>query len=110
MVIKIKWLLRATVTLSASPPIKSKLTDGYLFRTARRKTGQLTTNPLFQQDAHRYHPPVRESGRPSKRGLAITPSVRPARRAGVYPTPFLLGKPQVRLTPSREWFYCLFSF
>jgi integrase/recombinase XerD len=25
----------------------------YLFRTARRKTGQLTTNPLFQQDAHR---------------------------------------------------------
>jgi site-specific recombinase XerD len=26
---------------------------GYLFRTARRKTGQLTTNPLFQQDAHR---------------------------------------------------------
>jgi integrase len=26
--------------------------DGYLFRTARRKTGQLTTNPLFQQDAH----------------------------------------------------------
>jgi integrase/recombinase XerD len=27
--------------------------NGYLFRTARRKTGQLTTNPLFQQDAHR---------------------------------------------------------
>jgi hypothetical protein len=27
--------------------------DGYLFRTARRKTGQLTTNPLFQQDARR---------------------------------------------------------
>jgi integrase/recombinase XerD len=27
--------------------------DGYLFRSARRKTGQLTTNPLFQQDAHR---------------------------------------------------------
>src|SRR5580700_10451412 len=27
--------------------------DGYLFRTARRKTGQLTSNPLFQQDAHR---------------------------------------------------------
>jgi nucleoside-diphosphate-sugar epimerase len=26
--------------------------DGYLFRTARRKTGQLTTNPLFQRDAH----------------------------------------------------------
>jgi integrase len=26
---------------------------GYLFRSARRKTGQLTTNPLFQQDAHR---------------------------------------------------------
>jgi integrase len=26
--------------------------DGYLFRAARRKTGQLTTNPLFQQDAH----------------------------------------------------------
>jgi hypothetical protein len=27
--------------------------DGYLFRSARRKTGQLTANPLFQQDAHR---------------------------------------------------------
>jgi hypothetical protein len=27
--------------------------DGYLFRSAHRKTGQLTTNPLFQQDAHR---------------------------------------------------------
>jgi Phage integrase family len=27
--------------------------DGYLFRSARRKTGQFTTNPLFQQDAHR---------------------------------------------------------
>jgi integrase len=27
--------------------------DGYLFRSARRKTCQLTTNPLFQQDAHR---------------------------------------------------------
>jgi integrase/recombinase XerD len=27
--------------------------DGYLFRSARRKTGQLTTNPLFQQDTHR---------------------------------------------------------
>jgi integrase/recombinase XerD len=27
--------------------------EGYLFRTARRKTGQLTTNPLFQQDGHR---------------------------------------------------------
>jgi integrase/recombinase XerD len=27
--------------------------DGYLFRGARRKTGQLTSNPLFQQDAHR---------------------------------------------------------
>jgi site-specific recombinase XerD len=27
--------------------------DGYLFRAARRKSGQLTTNPLFQQDAHR---------------------------------------------------------
>jgi site-specific recombinase XerD len=27
--------------------------DGSLSRTARRKTGQLTTNPLFQQDAHR---------------------------------------------------------
>ena len=27
--------------------------DGYLFRTARRKTGQLTINPLFQQDAQR---------------------------------------------------------
>jgi integrase/recombinase XerD len=26
---------------------------GNLFRTARRKTGQLTTNPLFQQEAHR---------------------------------------------------------
>jgi site-specific recombinase XerD len=27
--------------------------DGYLFRTACRKTGQLTTNPLSQRDAHR---------------------------------------------------------
>jgi integrase/recombinase XerD len=27
--------------------------EGYLFRSARRKTGQLTTNPLFQQDANR---------------------------------------------------------
>ena len=27
--------------------------DAYLFRTARRKTGQLTTKPLFQQDAYR---------------------------------------------------------
>ena len=27
--------------------------DGYLFRTARCKIGQLTANPLFQQDAHR---------------------------------------------------------
>ena len=27
--------------------------DVYLFRSARRKTGQLTANPLFQQDAHR---------------------------------------------------------
>jgi hypothetical protein len=35
--------------------------DGYLFRTARRKTGQLTTNPLVQQVAH--HPPAGESGR-----------------------------------------------
>ena len=25
----------------------------YLFRAARRKSGQLTTNPLFQHDAHR---------------------------------------------------------
>jgi hypothetical protein len=33
------------------------------FRTARRKTGQLTTNPLFQQDAHRIISPTRESGR-----------------------------------------------
>jgi hypothetical protein len=36
--------------------------DGYLFRSARRKTGQLTTNPLFQQDAQPHHPPARESG------------------------------------------------
>jgi integrase len=27
--------------------------DGYFFRAARRKSGRLTTNPLFQQDAHR---------------------------------------------------------
>jgi integrase/recombinase XerD len=27
--------------------------DGYLFPAARRKSGQLTTNPLVQQDAHR---------------------------------------------------------
>ena len=53
--------------------------DGYLFRTARRKTGQLTINPLFQQDAHRIIRRARK--RPaSKRGLAIIPSVRPASR------------------------------
>jgi site-specific recombinase XerD len=41
--------------------------DGYLFRTARRKTGQLTTNPLFQQDAYRVI--RRRRNRPaSKRG------------------------------------------
>jgi site-specific recombinase XerD len=27
--------------------------DSYLFRSARRKTGQFTSNPLFQQDAYR---------------------------------------------------------
>ena len=27
--------------------------DGYLFRSARGKTGQLTNKPLHQQDAHR---------------------------------------------------------
>jgi hypothetical protein len=37
--------------------------DGYLFRSARRKTGQLTTNPLFQQDAHRIIRRPSESGR-----------------------------------------------
>jgi integrase len=50
--------------------------EGHLFRTARRKTGQLTSNPLFQQDAHL----VIASGRKrpaSKRRLAITLSARP---------------------------------
>jgi integrase len=37
--------------------------DGYLFRTARRKIGQLTTNPLFQQDAHRIIRRRAKSGR-----------------------------------------------
>lgn len=27
--------------------------DTHLFRSARRRTGQLSTNPLYQQDAHR---------------------------------------------------------
>jgi integrase len=36
--------------------------DGYLFRTARRKTGQLTTNPLFQQDAHRIRRRAKAAG------------------------------------------------
>jgi len=53
--------------------------DGYLFRTARRKTGKLTTNPLFQQDAHRIIRGGRK--RPaSRRALAIIPSARPASR------------------------------
>jgi hypothetical protein len=31
-------------------------------RTARRKTGQLSTNPLSQQDTPPHHPPARERG------------------------------------------------
>jgi integrase len=53
--------------------------DGYLFRTARRKTGQLTTNPLFQQDAIASSAGARKQPA-SKRGLAIILSVRPALR------------------------------
>jgi hypothetical protein len=50
--------------------------DGYLFRSARRKTGRLTTNPLSQQDAHRII--RRRRKRPaSKRVSAIIPSARP---------------------------------
>jgi len=36
---------------------------GYLFRTARRKTGQLTTNPPLPAGRPPHHPPARESGR-----------------------------------------------
>jgi integrase/recombinase XerD len=36
--------------------------DSYLFRSAGRKTGQLTSNPLFQQDADRSYSPSCESG------------------------------------------------
>jgi hypothetical protein len=51
---------------------------GYLFRTARRKSGQLTANPLSQQDAHRIRPPGARK-RPASRGVsAIIPSARPA--------------------------------
>jgi hypothetical protein len=32
--------------------------DGYLFGTARHKTGQLTANTLFQQDVHRIIMPA----------------------------------------------------
>ena len=53
--------------------------DGYLFRTARRKTGQLTTNPLFQQDAYRIIRRRAKTAR-SKRGLAIIPFARPVSR------------------------------
>jgi integrase len=53
--------------------------DGYLFRSARRKTGHLTTNPLFQQDAHPSSAGARKQP-VSKRGLAIIPSVRPGLR------------------------------
>jgi integrase len=38
------------VSASAYSP---RLTSTAIFRSARRKTGQLTTNPLFRQDAHR---------------------------------------------------------
>jgi Phage integrase family len=53
--------------------------DGYLFRSARRKTGQLTTNPLSQQDAHRI---IRRRAKASgiEPGLATTPSARPGSR------------------------------
>jgi hypothetical protein len=53
--------------------------DGYLFCTARRKTGQLTANPLFQQDAHRI---IRRRAKAAgiETRIAITPSARPASR------------------------------
>src|SRR5260221_4699939 len=37
--------------------------DGYLFRTARRKTGQLTTTPPSPQDAHRIIRPRAQTAR-----------------------------------------------
>jgi integrase len=37
--------------------------DGYLFRTARRKTGQLTTNFPLPAGRSPHHPPAGESGR-----------------------------------------------
>jgi hypothetical protein len=53
--------------------------DGYLFRSARRKTGQLTSNLLFQQEPTASFAGVRK--RPaSKRGLAIILSARLASR------------------------------
>ena len=53
--------------------------DGYLFRTARRKTGQLTTNPLSSRTPTALS--ADGQNRPaSKRGLVITPSARPVSR------------------------------
>jgi integrase len=47
--------------------------DGYLFRTARRKTGQLTTNPVFHRTPTASSAGARK--RPaSKRASAIIPS------------------------------------
>jgi hypothetical protein len=48
--------------------------DGYLFRTARRKTGQLTTNPLFQQENAGYRHIRRTSSRTDLR-FAFTKSL-----------------------------------
>jgi hypothetical protein len=56
----------------------------YLFRTARRKTGQLTTNPLFQQDAHRI---IRRRGRVMEKMGATSAAelVILAQKAGIAP-------------------------
>jgi integrase len=46
-------IVSISVCTTVSKRPASPMTSTDLFRSARRKTGQLTTNPLFQQDAHR---------------------------------------------------------
>jgi integrase len=50
--------------------------DGYLFRAARRKTGQLTTNPLSSR-THTVSSAGARKRPASKRGLAIILSMPP---------------------------------
>ena len=59
------------LSLSVPPGIADDV-DGYLFRSTRRKTGQLTTSPLFGPRIIRRRAKAAES----KRGLAIIPSAR----------------------------------